>query len=861
MKFTGKKHLLVCCSILLCTVPLFAKNSDNTHSTTVKHIDFDLRFSWQKKHASGIATLSIQFLRQANTLTLDAAHLVIHTIKDNAGNNLSFSLTDVNSNDNLLVKLKRTYKRGEQIKIAIDYTTGWINTTDPNNIGGSNGKGIRFFEPSSTEPNRRKQVWSMGEDNGNRYWFPCHDRPGELLTTSFKATVDTPFVVISNGELAVKKINADGTVTYHYKTNIPYPNHKTAFVIGEYVTITNKFRKTAITNYAYPDEKEATAATTDRLTDMMQYFSSTTGQAYPFPSYTQVFVQELPWGYSSNTLSIQTENMVDDRTTHADYLYLWDMLEGESLAGQWFGNFVSAKDWKHYWLDKAFSRYFSCLYNEYKNGRDEFLLYQLSFDQANYFNDWNNNSRMPVVPQKITDTLNFINGNYPNSRGALVLHMLRHELGEEKWKQSVRQYVKANAAKPAGTNDLIQAIKTATGEDLKWFFDQWIYGMGHPVFEVIKKYDNVKKELTLTVKQLQQKDTASSYPQTMFFRGKMKIAINNRPEEVFIKPVYENKFSFTCPREPLLVSFDHENTWIKELKFDRTTTELLYQLENDQDVLGKRTALVQLAAIAMDSITGNNDKEKIYSGIRQLITGNNYWRIRYIGLITLQNIFNTVSATRPLIFDEKTKLMLLDIIKRDSSWVLAGAVSFLGATADKQYDDLYISLFKNKSERVVNAAAIALGKTKSSKAFEALTLLKDKSSWKNQHLISAINGFRELGDERAVDVLLPYVNASRLPHWTLATATWDHRLAATETLVRLGAANKAYPLISKDLNEAITENNVNDIFYNLLQITKLAEPEGQQAFDELKTKFNADPDATAAINNLETVFKQLLQKQ
>jgi aminopeptidase N len=828
----------------------------------VKHIVLNLRFDWQKSQALGTATISFSPLKTLNTFRLDAAMLFINSIHLKNGIPLKFTYDGTEKPGNLKVTLDRQYRPAENITVVIDYRTGWINSTDPGNIWGSTGKGIRFFKPSSTEPNRRRQIWSMGEGEGNRYWFPSFDAPGDLRTTEFIATIDTAFTIISNGVLIDKKINDDGTTTFHYKSAIPYPNHKTAFVAGDYIDISGGTAgETTFHNFVYPDEKEASIATIERLPDMVNYFSEYTGMPYPFPVYSQVFVQELPWGYGSTGMSVQTENMVDDFPTHADFYYLWDMLEAESLANQWFGNYLSCRDWSHYWLDKAFSRYFSCLYDEYKNGKDEFLLYQLTFDLGNYFSDWNAGNRHPIVTNKFEDISSFINENYPNSRGALVLHMLRKQLGEEKWRRAIRQYVHSNAGKTVTTNDLLKAAETATGEKMGWFFEQWLYKMGHPVFEVTKEYDSVKKQLKLTAKQNQKIDTGSTYPQVKFFKGKMQIEIDDGIEEIFIKPTFENVFYFFCRQAPKLVNFDFESTWIKEIKFEKSTGELIYQLRNDKDILGKRQALNELAAIAKSESTSPADKEKIHEVFREIISGPGYWRIRYAAILSLQNIFPGAAGNHPLISDSATIPMLLTVIKSDSAWVRAAAVSFLGMTKDDKYADLYIDLFNDKSERVINAAAIALGQSKSSKAFDALVKLKDKPSWKNQSLISSLNGLKELGDKRAVDFALQYINASQLPHWTLATSRWDHRLAAAETLVGLAAAEKAFPLILSNFKKAVQENNMNDIFYNLLQIATLSLPDGQQAFDQLKIKYKDDAGALAVVTNLETQFKKSIKQK
>ncbi len=83
--------------------------------------------------------------------------------------------------------------------------------------------------------------------------------------------------------------------------------------------------------------------------------------------------------------------------------------------------------------------------------------------------------------------------NYAYPRGGAVLHMLRKHLGDEAWWKSINHYLTANAHQPVSTEDFRIAIEETTGQSMDWFFDQWLYRMGHPIFEVTQNYDEREK--------------------------------------------------------------------------------------------------------------------------------------------------------------------------------------------------------------------------------------------------------------------------------------------------------------------------------------------------------------------------------
>lgn len=825
-----------------------------SNETDVKHLAIDLRFDMQKKQAQGITAVTLSPLSSTDRITLDAGMLTVNSVRTDNGTPLKFNYDGGDKNDGLEILLDRNYNKDEELTVIIDYHTNWQNKTDPNNLGGSNGKGLRFLEPTSAEPEKRKQIWSMGEPESNRYWFPGHDSPDDLRTTELKATVDMGMTVISNGILTEKKDNADGTHTFHYKMDIPYANHLTIFAAGEYAEVIQNYEDIPLYNFCYPEEVGATEASVIRLPDMMKYFSEVTGVKYPYPVYSQIFVQDLPWGNSGTTLSAQTENMVDDFGTHSDFFYLWDGLEGESLAQQWFGSYLTCSDWNHIWLTKAFGRYLSGLYCEYKNGREEFLLYQHAWDISTYMFDRRSGIIQPVINNNNENVFEFINGNYPYFHGASVLHMLRKHLGDDKWNKAIKLYISSNAGKNITTKDLQKAVEDAAGESMDWFFEQWLYKTGHPVFTVKKKYNEDKKQLTLIVKQTQKPANADLNTEVKFFKGKVEIEIDDRIEKVIIEAKEENIFNFDSPEQPKLINFDVENTWVKEVIFEKSADELLYQLLNDKDITGRQWAMTELVSIAKNEKTSNKDKSKIYSGLRKLILGNSYWRLRFNALAQLQSLIAPVSETKPVTLNNETKEMLLTLIDNDRSWVLANAIRFLGMTKDPKYADIYINAFGDSSDRVVNSAAIALGKSKSTKAFDALVKLKDKPSWKNQSLISTLNGLKELGDLRGYDVSFDALSDLHSPRWTLAISVWDFRLAAAETIVALGKADAAYPLIFDRFKMSLNENDLNVIFNNVLLIVTLADPRGQEAFELLKIKYKNDANVMTAVDQYESQF-------
>src|SRR5205823_4160966 len=131
---------------------------------------------------------------------------------------------------------------------------------------------------------------------------------------------------------------------------------------------------------------------------------------------------------------------------------------------------------------------------------------------------WNEGDRRPIVT-KYYASKDAIFDNYAYPGGGSVLHMLRKHLGDKLFFASLHYYLTTHAHQPVSTEDLREAVEVTSGQSMDWFFDEWLYKMGHPMFEITQNYDDASKKLTLNVKQIQKIDINNEYPQVEFFQS------------------------------------------------------------------------------------------------------------------------------------------------------------------------------------------------------------------------------------------------------------------------------------------------------------------------------------------------------
>jgi aminopeptidase N len=160
------------------------------------------------------------------------------------------------------------------------------------------------------------------------------------------------------------------------------------------------------------------------------------------------------------------------------------------------------------------------------------------------------------------------------------------------------------------TKDLQAAIREATGSSMDRFFDQWIYGPGHPVFDVRWEWIEESRKVRLRVRQTQ----------TPLFETPVEIGIvtdaGKSVERLNIAAAAGQVFEIACAARPRMVRFDQGDHLLMELKFDKSVEELLYQLAND-DAMGRMWAASQLKGKGADAALRKAAAEDPFAGVRR----------------------------------------------------------------------------------------------------------------------------------------------------------------------------------------------------------------------------------------------------
>lgn len=435
----------------------------------------------------------------------------------------------------------------------------------------------------------RKQIWTQGQGVDNRYWIPMYDDMNDKFITETVVTFENGYEVLSNGNLLKKTANKNNTTTWHYSMTKPHAGYLLMLGIGKYsIKKTKSARGIPMNLYYYPEFADR-AEPTYRYSEMMvDFLEQETGINYPWESYSQIMVQDFLYGAMENTTATVFGDFFNvDERAYLDRNYVG--VNCHELTHQWFGDYITARDWRDTWLQESYATYYPKMLTKKLFGDDAYNWQRRG--EQNSAIEATKKDKFPIRHTNAGSTR-----NYP--KGSNVISMLSYVLGEEQWKRALNHYLKTHAYGNVETNDLQQAIQDKLGIDMSWFFDQWVLRSGEPQYTV--HYEDLmgkdgSRHTEIAVEQTHQRDEVIGFfkmPiafEVHYTDGSFERVVDMIQEQFEVVKV-PNKDK----KEIAFVLFDPNSMVMKTVNFKKSYNELKAQVTKAPNMLDRYDALVAL---------------------------------------------------------------------------------------------------------------------------------------------------------------------------------------------------------------------------------------------------------------------------
>lgn len=691
----------------------------------VLHYKLDISVDEKSESLSGEATIRLlPLLRSIERVQIDAAGFSVSSVRA-GGSLLSFEQID----DSLIVRLNHPYGWSDTLTLSISYSVS------------SPKKGLYFVKSDSSNPLRHDQVWSQGAAEDNHHWFPCYDSPNDRATSEMIVTVNEKFTAVSNGKLlGIKNDPASKTTTYHWLESRPHPSYLISLAVSDYALVKDSSGSLEITNYVYPEQVKDAHRSFGKVPGMISFFEKRTGCRYPWEKFGHVVVDEFMFGGMENTSIVTlTDRTIHDSRAHLDFPS--DGLVAHELAHQWYGDMITCKEWSHAWLNEGFATYFENLYRAESVGEDD-AAKSMAQSQNTVANLDSRDRRRPMVFNRYKYPLELFDSRI-YGKGAVVLGMLRDYLGDDLFFKALGHYTEKYSFSSVETDDFKTAIEEATGQNLHWFFGQWVYGAGCPEFDLSRSWDPETRKLTLEVRQVQTVDSL-----TGLFRLPVEIEVwvHGSPEIYRVMlGKKEEKFSFDAYQLPQLVIFDRGSKILKKVNFKKTAGEWIFQLKNAGKGVDRLLAAGELAWQA--------GSEEVAVALSQSLLDDKFWGVREESAWALGGSAGKFAA-------ESLLVAYGDIDSR----VRRASVSSLGRFSGEMVLKTLRHAFENDSSYLVAAEALrSLVRADSVNAMKYLARALETGSHAELMRRTALNLLGERNDDESYGIILARLKSGNDP--------------------------------------------------------------------------------------------------
>jgi aminopeptidase N len=768
----------------------------------VEHIFLDLSLDIPKQSYQGSCSIRLLPIRNGiDRLTLDAVNLNIESVKvDDSPQNFDYD------GEQLSIQLSEATQVGKRLLIAIAYSV-----TKPQ-------RGIYFIQPDKHYPNKPTQVWTQGEDEDSRFWFPCFDYPGQLSTSEIRVRVPNPLVAISNGELIDTTEDGDYKI-YHWSQQQVHPTYLMTLAVSDFAEIRDEWKGKPVTYYVDKGREEDAKRSMGKTPRMIEFLSQKYGYPYPFPKYAQVCVDDFIFGGMENTsTTLLTDRCLLDERAALDNRNTESLVVHE-LAHQWFGDLVVIKHWSHAWIKEGMASYSEVMWTEQEYSHQEAAYYRL-LEARRYLSEDSSRYRRPMVTHVYREAIELYD-RHIYEKGSCLYHMIRTQLGDELFWQAIQTFVQDNAHKTVETVDLLRAIEKATGRNLLFLFDQYVYRGGHPDFKVAYSWDGDAKLAKITITQTQaaedkngskdlfdlkipigfgytQQEEVRSEElevetrliaslQKLKVKSNAKLSTQHSALKTFTVQVNEREQSFYFPLEnkPQFISFDVGNNYLKTVALEYPIAELKAQLEFDPDPISRIYAAAAL---------GKKGGLEATKALSTSLKNDPLWGVRVEAAKQLAQI-NLDQAFDGLIvgLKDKNAYVRRAVVEALAQIKTAESYKVVKGLLQKGDPSYYVEAATSRVIGAISARGFAYAsanleeKPKEDKVLKLLkSVLEEKAGWNEVVRSGAVAGLAEFKtSEAALNLLIEYTKLGIPQPLRLATIRALGKISVGQSPVNL----------------------------------------------------------------------------
>ena len=335
-----------------------------------------------------------------------------------------------------------------------------------------------------------RTIFANNWPNQIRHWLPMIDHPYDKATGEMMVTAPAHYQVVSNGVLIEESDRPNQMRLTHWRQSVPIASWLYTLGVARFTSHhAGMAGGTPVQTWVFPQDRENGVRLFEDLSRRaINFFVAQIG---PYPYEKLANIQATGFGGGTEYASAIFYGEKGVSAGRGPVVH--------EIAHQWFGNSVTERDWDDVWLSEGFATYFTLLFTEHDEGRDAFVD-GLTRSRAQILQLEQKLPDTPVIHRNLSDMDKVLN-NLVYQKGGWVLHMLRAEVGTETFWTAIREYYRRYRDQNASTAELRAVFEQVSGQELGWFFSQWLTRAGVPQIEGAWRYLPARKAIEVTLTQ------------------------------------------------------------------------------------------------------------------------------------------------------------------------------------------------------------------------------------------------------------------------------------------------------------------------------------------------------------------------
>jgi aminopeptidase N len=695
-----------------------------TKTNNLKHTKLVARFNYEKSQMNGEVWLKFQpHFYPTKNLVLDAKAMDIKEValmNGTAKTKLSYTYDSLQ----LHIDLDKTYTAKESYTIYIKYIAR------PNEYKGKgseairDAKGLYFINPLGTDKDKPTQIWTQGETEASSVWIPTIDKTNQKTTQEFYLTVPSKYVSLSNGLLVKQTDLKNGFREDVWKMDLPHSPYLFFIGIGDYAVIKDSYKGKEVSYYIEKAYEKVARKIYGNTPQMIAYFESKLGVAYPWSKYAQISGRDYVSGAMENTTATLHSDAVQQDARELIDGNNWESTIAHELFHQWFGDLVTAESWSNITVNESFADYSQTLWFEHSQGKDAGAFENYT-GLRNYLSSPSDAEKNLVrfFYQNQEDVFDLVS----YQKGGRILNMLRHLVGDDAFFASLNKYLTDNKFSNGSAIKLKLAFEAVTGKDLNWFFNQWYFGSGHPYVRIQQKYMADQQKVLVTIQQTQTQNKLFTLPVgiDVYVNG------NRNHYEVWSKNKVDS-FYFPAAVAPDNVNVDNDKVLLWAKDETKPIEQYAYQMKHARNFMDRFEAANEAAT---------NLKNPAAKAIIEAAIKDTFHVIRSIAL----------TSYNPTAIDASMEAQILELATKDKvSSVREDAINVLSKINKPSFTPLYEKWVNDSSYTVAGAALAALEIVDSAKAIDIAKAFSKQTLKKRLNTV-VTTILTKYGDEQMFD--------------------------------------------------------------------------------------------------------------